>query len=343
MQERLEGVGDEDVRHALEAWRIGPAVSLEYSPVGFGDYHWTATAPMAEAAPEAVPAGRKWFVTVADLGSKGYLGDGPEAAYRGLRRAMDAAAHLCEHSGLDFVVAPLRAATGGETVRRLGTRHAISVLRFVPGTPGRYGRPLTPSARHRVIDLLARLHQAEPPASLTVAPSALPHRVDLEQALDDTQDDRAAAWRGGPFGEPTRALLSAHAGALRGRLAELDRLTGKLDGRRHVVTHGEPHPGNVLTLGDRSLLIDWDTVGLAPPERDLWHVAEDQADLDRYAEATGHRPDPSVLAGYRLRWALDDVAAFAVRFRAPHDGGADSEQAWAGLRGTVAWLVSTLA
>ncbi|MEV0146242.1 MULTISPECIES: phosphotransferase [unclassified Nonomuraea] len=344
MKERPEGVGDEDVRHALAAWGIGSSVSLEYAPVGFGDYHWTATVPTTAPAPaEGAPAGRKWFVTVADLGAKEYLGAGPDAAYRGLTRAMDTAAHLREHGGLDFVVAPVRAAEGGGTVRRLGVRHAVSVLPFVPGTPGHFGRPLTPAARHRVIDLLACLHQAQPPPSLPVAPVALPQRAGLEQALDDALDDRAAPWLGGPFGEPARALLSAHAGALRDRLAGLDRLTGEPAGRRRVVTHGEPHPGNVLTLGDRCLLIDWDTVGLAPPERDLWHVAQDPADLDRYAEATGHRPDRSLLDGYRLRWALDDVAAFAVWFRAPHDGGADSEEAWAGLRDTVAWLVSTRA
>ncbi|MDR8414441.1 phosphotransferase [Nonomuraea sp. 3-1Str] len=341
MRERPEGVGDEDVRHALAAWGIGSSVSLEYAPVGFGDYHWIATVPPTQGA----NAGRKWFVTVADLAAKEYLGTGPDAAYRGLTRAMDTAVHLREHGGLDFVVAPVRAAEGGGTVRRLGARHAVGVLPFVPGAPGHFGQSLTPGARHRVIDLLARLHQAEPPASLPVAPAALPQRAGLEQALDDAlgdaPDDRAARRRGGPFGERARALLSAHAGVLRARLAGLDRLTGELHGRRRVVTHGEPHPGNVLTLGDRSLLIDWDTVGLAPPERDLWHVARNQTDLDRYAEATGHRPDRSLLDGYRLRWALDDVAAFAGWFRAPHDGGADSEQAWAGLRDTVAWLAST--
>jgi spectinomycin phosphotransferase len=36
-----------------------------------------------------------------------------------------------------------------------------------------------------------------------------------------------------------------------------------------VLTHGEPHPANLLSAGGSLLLIDWDTVGLAPPERDL--------------------------------------------------------------------------
>jgi spectinomycin phosphotransferase len=40
-----------------------------------------------------------------------------------------------------------------------------------------------------------------------------------------------------------------------------------------VVTHGEPHPGNILRAAGGLYLIDWDTVGLALPERDLWMVA----------------------------------------------------------------------
>ena len=40
-----------------------------------------------------------------------------------------------------------------------------------------------------------------------------------------------------------------------------------------MITHGEPHPGNILRSRGRLLLIDWDTAGVALPERDLWHVA----------------------------------------------------------------------
>ncbi|MFG2077560.1 phosphotransferase family protein [Nonomuraea maritima] len=61
-----------------------------------------------------------------------------------------------------------------------------------------------------------------------------------------------------------------------------------------VLTHGEPHPGNVLRAGSRTLLVDWDTVGTAPPERDLWHVVRDAGDLARYAAATGRTPDPGM-------------------------------------------------
>jgi spectinomycin phosphotransferase len=105
-----------------------------------------------------------------------------------------------------------------------------------------------------------------------------------------------------------------------------------------VLTHGEPHPGNLLRAGERRLLIDWDTVGMAVPERDLWLVARDEEDLARYTKATGRAVDHELLGLYRLRWALNDVAEFVEWFRSPHGRTADAEQSWDALTGTLAQL-----
>jgi spectinomycin phosphotransferase len=99
-----------------------------------------------------------------------------------------------------------------------------------------------------------------------------------------------------------------------------------------VITHGEPHPGNVLRSSGRMLLIDWDTAGLALPERDLWLAAGDDASAaDRYAELTGRRVSGAAMDLYRLRWSLDDIALFVGDFRDPHEQDEDTELAWAGL------------
>ena len=117
-----------------------------------------------------------------------------------------------------------------------------------------------------------------------------------------------------------------------------------------MITHGEPHPGNVIRLpgrhpargeagqaGARLALIDWDTVGLAPPERDLWMVATESGDeVRRYAELTGRPVDPAVLEFYRLRWALDDLSCFVRDLRAPHRRTPGAEDNWAGLQTTIA-------
>jgi spectinomycin phosphotransferase len=88
------------------------------------------------------------------------------------------------------------------------------------------------------------------------------------------------------------------------------------------------------------LLVDWDTVGLAVPERDLWSVATGPDDLARYADASGHRPDPEALALYRLRWDLEEVAIYLGEFRSPHERTPDTELSWTGLTDSVQQLTA---
>jgi spectinomycin phosphotransferase len=119
---------------------------------------------------------------------------------------------------------------------------------------------------------------------------------------------------------------------------EFDRLAEGLGGDPPVLTHGEPHPGNLLQWEGRRVLVDWDTVGLAPPERDVWSVAETTEDLERYADAAGRTVSASALALYRLRWDLEETTVFVDWFRAPHDRSPDTEEAWQGLSEAVEHL-----
>jgi len=106
-----------------------------------------------------------------------------------------------------------------------------------------------------------------------------------------------------------------------------------------VITHGEPHPGNVIRVGREIMLVDWDTVGLAPPERDLWMVASETGDeLRRYTELTGRAVDTTALELYRMRWALDDISAFFRELGAGHRRTAGTEHAWQSLERTLANL-----
>jgi spectinomycin phosphotransferase len=356
----------------LTEWDIAPG-SVAYAPVGFGDHHWIAAADTAGggqgasgaggaasasdaegatgAAGDAVgaavaagvgdPAGARagggwrWFVTVADLPHKTYCGNGADAAFGGLRRAMDTAWYLRERAGLGFVVAPLRT-PGGRTVLRFGERYALSVFPFVAGATGEFGQALTPHERALVLDMLAALHRSTSPSTVPVVRPGLTARETLERTLAAL--DRP--WEGGPYAEPARALTAEHVTGLRRRLHEFDRRVASVRAEP-VVTHGEPHPGNVLRSPGGGLLVDWDTVGLAPPERDLWLVSTEPGDLDRYADATGRRPDPSILTLYRLRWCLEDVSLFLAYFRSPHGRTPDAEQSWAALTGTVEWLTTS--
>ncbi|UOE21877.1 phosphotransferase [Thermobifida halotolerans] len=312
--------------HALPRFGIDP-VAVEHAPVGFGDHHWTVTGA----------DGRRWFATVSDLEHKEHCGKGAQAALAGLRRAMDTAAALREDEALDFVVAPVRA-TDGATVLPLDGRYALSVFPLVAGRSGEFGQELPAEQREQVLDLLAELHGSAPPSTVPAIAPAPPGHGRLAAVLSEPP----AGWRGGPFADPARRLLTGNAAALRARIAEFDRLAEEVGGRgtEPVVTHGEPHPGNLLFGAEGCLLVDWDTVGLAPPERDLSVLSTDPAALTRYTERTGHVPDPAALALYTLRWELADAAELLGRLSAPHARTPGIETVWREFVGVIGRLAN---
>jgi spectinomycin phosphotransferase len=307
-----------------QGWGID-ADSLEYIAVGFGSYHWIAT----------TKGHQRFFVTVDDLHQKAWLGDTCESVFAGLQHAFDAAAALRDRSGLEFVVAPLPTSDGG-TVRRVGGRHSVAVFPFLAGQSGQFGGNTTAAYRMELVGLLAELHQAtaDVPQGLASRQLDFAGRQGLEAALQDL--DRP--WHGGPFAEPARRLLSGHTTELVRRIDDFDQLVGAVSAMNTttVVTHGEPHPGNVMRSDGRLVLIDWDTVALALPERDLWSVADiSSPEIAMYADATGHEVTGAAMSLYGQAWHLTDIAEYVHLFRSPHQDTDDTQDAWVNLEQTV--------
>ena len=297
--------------------------AADYAAVGGGSYHWVVNDL----------EGTRGFVTVDDLDRKPWLGDTRESVFDGLGRAFDTAAALRD-SGLGFVAAPIPTARG-ETLRRIGPRYTIALFPFVEGQAGRFGQYDT-AERAAVVTMLADLHQATPAVG-SVARTIdleLPGRPQLEDALQELDQP----WSGGPFSEPARQALARHAPDVAELLALADRLSAEVaKSTNWVVTHGEPHAANVMRAGERYALVDWDTVALAPPERDLWMLVGDGADeVTAYADATGHQLDQVAVNFFRLTWDLADIAAFTNVLRSPHRHSADTVKAYDGLTKCVA-------
>lgn len=317
------GLGETDLRPSLaRSWRLAPG-ALRYVPEGGGSYHWATEAGSVQ-----------YFLTVDDLHHKPWLGATPDAAFDGLRAAFAAALALSTQARLPFVVPPVPTRSGEPAVR-LTPRYSLAVFPYTDGHPGRWGDELTPAGANQVVDVLARLHRAT--ATVVPLPARrglrLPGRAGLAAALAAL--DRP--WDGGPFSESVRGELAANAAKVTAWLSEFDRLAAQVAAHSSgdVITHGEPHPGNLIRVAGELRLIDWDTVALAPPERDLWMLAGATGALDRYQAATGRAVHDAAISFYRLAWALADLAAFAGRLRAPHRRDNDTEKAWRGFLGTL--------
>jgi spectinomycin phosphotransferase len=291
-----------------DGWDFG-VDAAEYAAVGGGSYHWVV----------ADEIGLRSFVTVDDLDQKAWLGATRAAAFDGLRRAFDTSVALRD-AGLPFVVAPIPTLQG-ESLRRLGSRYAIALFPFVEGEAGEFGYyESDENGRRAVVAMLAELHEATAAAGSAVRTVGfdLPGRHHLEAALVDLDD----AWTGGPLSEPAREAVRDSASVIAELLSLADRLEAN---------------ANVMRAGKGRLLVDWDTVALAPPERDLWMPVVGGADAaDQYLRATGTQVDEAALDFFRLTWDLKDLAEYLNVLRSPHQKNDDTVRHYHALKSSAA-------
>ena len=136
-------------------------------------------------------------------------------------------------------------------------------------------------------------------------------------------------------------FLALYERPLRQALARFDGLLDRVRkaGGPYVITHGEPHPGNLLRTPAGLCLVDSDMIALARPERDLWWVISGDHDAARYSRRTGWAVNQDASALCRLRWGLDDIAEFLSEIRSPHQDTADTLTSWAALQETLVAIV----
>jgi spectinomycin phosphotransferase len=310
-----------ELANALERHWPLHSPELEYLPVGFGSHHWRAVDA----------AGVQHFVTVDDLDAGFQASPDSDVAFAALERAFKTAAFLRDEAALEFVVAPLPDKEGA-VIRRLSSRYSVTVSPLVAGEASQWGPWESAADRRAMGVVLARLH-----ATTALIPAGLPRREDfaipsravLTEALADLDD----VWGSGPYAELTRRLLAETRGELERRLNEYDELVAEVRASSEpwVITHGEPHRANVIRAPDGSmLLVDWDTTLLAPRERDLRMVLDDDLNdptLDR-----------RVIELYRRWWDLADTAIYVALFRQPHERDANTDASWENLTHYLAAL-----
>jgi spectinomycin phosphotransferase len=278
--------------------RWGLHGSLEHLPVGYGSHHWLLVTEGGEAV-----AGSRRFVTVDELGHRPFLGDDPASALASLTAAASAAADLASGAVPEAVAAlPDR---DGSFVCALDHGHAVWVHPWVVGSAGSFGEPLTDDRRAALLEVLARVHASRVRVPLRRVP-LFAESVLLADLLHQAAEGSA------PGGWPRRAQdwLRRNRERVVASVEAVGDASRRVAAAPTVVTHGEPHPGNVMWTSDGPRLIDWDTVAAAPRERDVWLAATDAGDVERYEALSGRPVDRTLLRAYDAAWQLSDVASF---------------------------------
>ncbi|QBR91556.1 aminoglycoside phosphotransferase [Nocardioides euryhalodurans] len=299
MREHPPHVSDDDVRSLLWAHWLPDVEQVTHLPVGFGAWHWQAWA-----------GGRPvLFVTLDQLGER--------HTHKSLEGAYGAASALAAR-GLEFVL-PQRRTVLGQCTVALGDDR-LSATPWLEGTSGD-GSFRDEAHARATLDLLERLH-AE-----TGTPALPRWRPLVHPSFASRLDERTAQpWRSGPYAEEARSALRQRLSEIRQWTADYHRLAAATDPASWVPTHGEPHTRNQVMTQAGTYLVDWESLKLAPRERDLATLVEHGwGDLVPAA-------DPALLAMFDLEWRLDEIAQYAAWFEAEHSGSESDRVALAGLR-----------
>ena len=228
------------------------------------------------------------------------------------------AASLLWQEGNESVMAPL-AGADGEVVRTV-CGHPVVVFPHVAAAP--VAVPLAPGELDDVVGVLSCLHGSVTTAPLSRERYELSFEDDLDWSINHAIEQGSET---GPYSARLRALIRANQRTIVSLRAELKDLaaTCAASDSPFVLTHGEPHPGNILRHGDRLLLADWGELMWGPAERDWYHVISSLGGSPRC------RPD--FLRFYEIRWWLSEFAEYATRFFREHDGGQEDVAMWGRL------------
>ena len=290
---------DAQVLFAVRAGWNSAIERVEHFAVGFGAHHWRAYVG-------GVP---RLFVTYDRVGREHTLGS--------LERAYEGAIKLAE-SGLEFVVASVRTRQGAVLMPLIAG--VLSCTPWLDGdVVGESGHRYDSTTAAANLADLNRLHRAQPPPGLGRWVPLI--GADFAERLSALLAHR---WDTGPYGEPARRAVARC-------LATIDQWTrgyvaraGQAPTRPWVATHGETHTGNQIRTVSGIRFVDWESLLLAPRERDLSCLV--QAGYGLQAGA-----DPVMVDLFDLEWRLSEIDQYTRWFSAAHSGTTDDAIAFDGL------------
>lgn len=241
--------------------------------------------------------------------------------------------HLREH-GIEQIIAP-DSTRAGALWTHVGD-FAVTLYPFVTGQNA-VERSLSDDHWHILGAALRQLHAMKLPPELAAQLPQEAFSSSFRERVQEFQDRAERDTFDDPVASHLATLLRANCDPIDRLLARADELAALLRSRapERVLCHADLHAYNVLIdERDRLYIVDWDTLALAPKERDLatitagiggvWDTGREAALF--YAAYAETQIDPHAFAYYRYERIIEDIAAFCDELLTTDAGGDDREQ-----------------
>jgi spectinomycin phosphotransferase len=241
---------------------------------------------------------------------------------------------LLHDQGITHIIAPL--STRSKKLWISLSHFKLAVFPFIEGYNGYEGDV---SEYHWVVfgRVLKAIHSAK-------MPSTVMNRLQKEHYSDEWRERVKNFQRLAIETHFANSLAFELATFLRHKQAEISEiirraeyLASVLQAQSHsfILCHADIHAGNILIDTNNHLyIVDWDTLILAPKERDLMYVGGGQFVNKRspqeeetlfYRGYGQTQTDPVALAYYRYERIVQDIAAYCVQILLTDEGGEDRE------------------
>jgi spectinomycin phosphotransferase len=212
-----------------------------------------------------------------------------------------------------------------------------------PFVEGRDGYQLTLSDHHWVEfgRALKGIHRAALPSAITDQIQREDYSVRFRESVKRFQIMAEETVFPDPVAAQLAELLRREHELIGNLVRRAEELASILKPRSEpfVVCHADIHAGNVFIDADNRLyIVDWDTLVMAPKERDLMYAGGGQFGNHRPPEEEERlfyqgygqtEADPVALAYYRYERIVQDIVAYCEEILLAEAGGADREN---GLR-----------
>lgn len=226
---------------------------------------------------------------------------------------------------------PVRSLSSGSYINRL-SRYQSVLLPWVEGYPAT-DQTLNEFQERQLGALLASLHLVKlATRELPQAEDFAPHYPDqVRQLLAEATQSQATAIQ-----NQMATLINDNKQSIEPWLEEFEQLQAQMtqkDTADFVVCHGDPSAGNIVVTPDgQVVLIDWDTLCHAPPERDLFYLHAQNGALDGYQRLIGdYTLDEEAMRYYRLHWTLQEILEYGERTLYTEQSAAQSDHDVAAL------------